>query len=253
MKALIIEDEPYAQAELKRLIKKADPSIKVLECLSSIEDSIEWLKSHDEPDLIFMDIQLSDGLSFSIFEEVEIHSPIIFTTAFDEYAIKAFEQNSIDYLLKPIEPEDLKRALIKYEKVKEKIISKAPTINADVLQELTGPKKYKSRFMIKKGETMRYINIEEIAYLYSSTEITFIVTHDKKKYSIDYTLEELGKLLDPDIYFRVSRKYITAISSVVEVRKHFNSRLKLILKPEPQDEILVSRARVSEFLKWLEK
>jgi two-component system, LytTR family, response regulator LytT len=253
MKALIIEDEPQAQAELKRLLKKADPEIKILTCLGSIEDSVEWLESNEEPDIIFMDIQLSDGISFEIFDKVEIHTPIIFTTAFDEYAIRAFEQNSIDYLLKPIEPEDLLRALTKYKKLHKTVINQAPIITPQILQELTGQKKYKSRFMIKKGETMRYINTSEIAYFYSSSEITFMVTNDKKKYSVDYTLEDLGKMLDPDIYFRVSRKYIAAISSVEEVQKYFNSRLKLILRPDPQDEILVSRARVSEFLKWLEK
>lgn len=253
MKALIIEDEPHAQEELKRLIKKADPSIKILAALGTVEDSIAWFEANDEPDIIFMDIQLSDGLSFDIFETIEIHSPIIFTTAYDEYAIRAFEQNSIDYLLKPIEPQDLNKALKKLEKVQKKMSKKSPAITEELISHLTGKKSYKSRFLIKKGESIRYISINDIAFFYSSSEITFILTKDKLKYAVDYTLDELMEMVDPSLFFRVSRKYIASISSVEEVRKHFNSRMKLLLKPPPPDEILVSRARVPEFLKWLEK
>ena len=200
-----------------------------------------------------MDIQLSDGLSFDIFEKVEIHSPVIFTTAFDEYAIRAFEQNSIDYLLKPVDPDDLKKALTKYEKIKNRILETGSQINSQIIEQLSGKKSYKSRFLIKRGETMRYIPATDIAYLYSSSEITYIVTLDRKKFAIDYTLDEVIRILDPDHFFRVSRKYIASIASVEEVRKHFNSRLKVILKPESPDEILVSRARVSQFLAWMEK
>jgi DNA-binding LytR/AlgR family response regulator len=253
MKALIIEDEPFAQAELGRLLKKVDPSIKVLDCISTVEESIDWFNSNDEPDIIFMDIQLSDGLSFEIFDKIDIHTPIIFTTAFDEYAIKAFEQHSIDYLLKPIEPKDLKKALSKFEKVKGQMKDSSPVLSDQILDQLRGKQSYKSRFLIKKGDSIRYITVDDIAYFYSSSEITFLVTSDKLKYSIDYTLDVLSNMLDPDQYFRVSRKYIAGISAIEEVRKHFNSRLKLMLIPPTPDEILVSRARVSEFLKWLEK
>ena len=253
MKALIIEDEPFAQVELKRLIQKVDKTIEIMGCLSTVEESIDWFKSNHEPNIVFMDVQLSDGLSFDIFDKVEITAPIVFVTAFDEYAIKAFEQNSIDYLLKPVEFEDLKKALKKYDRIRNRYQGISAAVSESLIEQIAGNQSYKSRFLIKRGEIIKYIFTSEIAYFYSSAEITYMITHNKKKYALDYTLDELIKKVDPDLFFRASRKYIASISSIEEVRKHFNSRLKLILNPPSTDDILVSRARVSEFLTWLEK
>lgn len=259
MTALIIEDEIYAQEELKRMLKDSGHNVDVLECIDTVEDSVEWLRSNPKPDLIFLDVQLSDGLSFEIFKEIEVESPIIFTTAFENYALKAFKVNSIDYLLKPIETDKLEASLTKYEKLKKTLAESSNlTLNAnqvDRLIEMTSePKKeYKKRFMVKTGDRIRHISVLDIAYFLSEHDYTYLVAKENKKFILDYSLDELAKVLDPNDFFRLSRKCISNIHSVKMVNKYFNSRLEVILQPPTGDQILISRVRVPEFMKWLEK
>jgi DNA-binding LytR/AlgR family response regulator len=257
MKVLIIEDEPFAQDELKRLLALCDKNIQVWECIDSVEDSIIWLEEPNEPDLIFMDIQLSDGLSFDIFKHTEVKAPVIFTTAYDEYAIQAFKVNSIDYLLKPVEEEALKAALKKYSIIKQKyaISAPAPTyFSADQIEQLIklNKKEYKSRFVTQIGDRIKHIEVEAVAYFYADDDTVYIVTGDKKKYIINYTLDQLDRVLDPKYFFRINRKYIARISAIGDVHKYFNSRLKVTLQPAVDDEILISRVKVPEFLNWMD-
>lgn len=257
MKVLIIEDEPYAQDELKRLLSLCDPSIEVWTCIDSVEDSIIWLEEPNEPDLIFMDIQLSDGLSFDIFKHTEVKAPVIFTTAYDEYAIRAFKVNSIDYLLKPVEEEALKSALKKFAAIRRQFSQPVQAQNffnpaqIEQLLKLNKPE-YKSRFVTTIGDRIKHIGIEQVAYFFADDNTVYLVTGDKKKFIISYTLDQLESLLDPRHFFRINRKYITKITAIGDVNKYFNSRLKVSLVPPVDDEILISRVKVPEFLSWMD-
>lgn len=259
MKVLIIEDEKFAQEELKRFLERIeDYKIEVLDCLESVEDAVEWFESNEEPDLVFMDIQLSDGLSFEIFNQKPITSPVIFTTAFENYAIQAFKVNSIDYLLKPIDEEQLKSAIDKYSAIKNQFSpQKSPALSAVQVEKLLNMSmeavEYKKRFIIKTGDRLRHVSVDDIAYFYSENDYTYLVAKENARFIIDYKLDELVELLDPNEFFRLSRKFITNIHSVKMVNKYFNSRLEVILNPEPKDQILISRVRVPEFLNWLER
>jgi len=257
MKVLIIEDEPFAQKELERLLKSSSYDVEILDYIDSVEESVKWLNANSA-DLIFMDIQLSDGLSFEIFDKVNIETPVIFTTAFDEYAIRAFKVNSIDYLLKPIELDDLKKALSKFEhsfskqekaEVVESYLSKE---QLEKLLSLYRPTNYKSRFIAKLGDNIKHIAVEEIPYFYFEEKVVFLVTQSNDRYIVDYTLDQLETLLDPKSFFRINRKYIASIDSIEKVSKYFNSRLKIRLKPHIDDEILISRAKVKDFINWLD-
>lgn len=259
MKVLIIEDEKFAQEELKRFLQDVDGyNIEVLDCLESIEDAVDWLTSNTKPDLIFMDIQLSDGLSFEIFNQLHLTTPVIFTTAFENYAIRAFKVHSIDYLLKPIDKLDLKKAIDQYHAIKASYSDEtAPALNQNQVEKLLNlsaePVEYKKRFIIKTGDRLRHVSVDDIAFFYSENDYTYLVAKENAKFIIDYKLDELIELLDPNEFFRLSRKYITNIHSIKLVNKYFNSRLEVILQPESKDQILISRVRVPEFLKWLER
>ncbi|WP_420582596.1 LytR/AlgR family response regulator transcription factor [Reichenbachiella sp.] len=259
MKVLIIEDEKFAQEELKRFLERIDDyKIEVLDCLESVEDAVEWFDTNDEPDLAFMDIQLSDGLSFEIFNQKQITCPVIFTTAFENYAIQAFKVNSVDYLLKPIEEKELKVAMDKYSAIKNQFSpQKTPSLNSIQVEKLLNMSmeavEYKKRFIIKTGDRLRHVSVDDIAYFYSENDYTYLVAKENAKFIIDYKLDELVELLDPNEFFRLSRKFITNIHSIKMVNKYFNSRLEVILDPEPKDQILISRVRVPEFLNWLER
>jgi len=258
MKILIIEDEPYAQEELKRLLALCDPSIVIWECIDSVEDSIIWLEEPNEPDLIFMDIQLSDGLSFDIFKHTEVKAPVIFTTAYDEYAIRAFKVNSIDYLLKPVEEEALKSALRKYAAIRKQYsqaIQPQTYFNPAQIEQLLRLNKpeYKSRFVTTIGDRIKHIGVEQVAYFFADDNTVYLVTGDKKKFIINYTLDQLENLLDPRHFFRINRKYIAKITAIGDVNKYFNSRLKVSLVPPVEDEILISRVRVPDFLSWMDE
>ncbi len=253
MNVLIIEDEPLAQQELKRLLQRCQPEAVVVQCLDSVEDSVDWLQRQHKPDLIFMDIRLSDGLSFEIFDQVAVPSPVIFTTAYNEYALQAFKVTSIEYLLKPIEEQALQSALQKFDLLKQHFEVTAPSWNIRQLRQLLQSDKtcYKSRFAVTLGDKIRYVLTEQIAYFFAEDNTVFLVTSDRKKYIIHYTLDQLETLLNPDEFYRISRKYMTHIQAISEVNRYFNSRLKVTLNACDDDEILISRVRVPGFLAWM--
>ncbi len=253
MKVLIIEDEPFAQQELKRLLSVCAPEAEVLDCLDSAEDSVLWLSNNESPDLILLDIQLSDGTSFQIFEQITVSAPIIFITAYNEYALQAFRVNSIDYLLKPIDEPSLRNALQKLTALKQQFSGAPATLSPRQIEQLLQLHKpeYKSRFVTSIGDRIRHINVDQIAYFFAEDNMVYLVTHDRKKYIIDYTLDQLDNLLNPKDFFRITRRYLVHISSVGDVIRYFNSRLKVGLQPPVDDEILISRVRVPRFLEWM--
>jgi len=249
MNILIIEDEKPAANRLKQLLKELIPEARLNGHLDSIESAVDWLVANPFPDLIFCDIQLADGHSFDIFDRVKVSSPIIFVTAFDQFAIKAFKLNSVDYLLKPIDPEDLKRAVEKF-----KSQYQTPQIDISLLKSLIQPaqKNYKSRFMVKWGETIQSIDITEISFFYSHEKMVFLQTKARRKYVIDYTLDQLEELLDPQRFFRLNRKYIAEVGAIAGIFTYSNSRLKIKLAGSEDNDILVSREKVGEFKGWLD-
>ena len=252
---LIVEDEPHAQKELKRLFNNSGHDINVMECIDNVEDAISWLNNNLEPDIMFFDIQLSDGLSFEIFEHINTSVPVIFTTAFDEYAIQAFKVNSIDYLLKPIKQNELVAALDKFNSLKLSGPKPETGISIEQIQKLLEINKpeYKSRFITRIGDQIIQIGINNIAYFKAEDNEVLIITNNNKKYIIDYSLDQLGAILDPKTFFRANRSYYINISSIKKISKYFNSRIHLKLEPVTKDGILISRVRVPDFLKWIDK
>jgi DNA-binding LytR/AlgR family response regulator len=253
MTILVIEDEPNASDLLVRLIKKIKPTAICLDGFDSVKRSIKWLSDNPQPDLIFMDIQLADGLSFLIFEHVEIKCPVIFTTAYDEYALRAFKVNSIDYILKPVDEASLQLAFDKYFHL---IQIGAPTENSmehihAALHLLT--KKYKERFVIKTGDHLKSIATSDILFFFSLEKTTFAQTNDGRKHILDFTLEQLESNLAPESFFRINRKYFIHISSILEMTSFTNSRLKIKLKNSDDKDIVVARERVQEFKNWLDR
>ena len=250
MTTIIIEDEKPAARLLQRKLNKLNIEVGVL--LHSVEESITWFTQNEHPDLIFLDIQLSDGLSFEIFEKIEIKSAIIFTTAYDEYALKAFKLNSIDYLLKPIDEEELEIAITKY---KERVPSKEKLqIDFEEIKKmLTNPfeKNYKKRFTVKIGQHIKVIAIEEIECFFSENKGTYIHTLDNRNYLIESTLETLEQELDAKNFFRISRKFILPLDSIKEIVLYSNSRLKIVLPTYKDDDVIVSREKVSDFKNWI--
>ncbi len=249
MKVLIIEDEALSAKRLESMILKYDNEIEILAKLESIEDSIEWFANNPEPDLIFLDIHLDDGLSFTIFENCKISAPIIFTTAFDEYAIKAFKLNSIDYLLKPIVQDELNKAFDKFKSITE-------PKNLDfqsLVQMLSGEKKhYKERFSVAVGQSIKTYHIDDIAYFISETGFTLFITNDKHKYPIDMSLDELSEVLDPKYFFRVNRQFLVKLKAIKNINIFPKSRLKLDLIPPCEKEVYVSIDKVTKFKSWLD-
>lgn len=249
MKALIIEDEIPAQFQLERLIQQTYPNIHVVKKIESVNGAIEWLRNN-QPDIIFMDVELSDGQCFEIFRHVVISAPVIITTAYNNYAVKAFKINSIDYLLKPIDKTEFISAVEKSIKLIEK-----PLPDYSKLEELFSkalPKEFKKRFTVRLGDKIIILNINEIAYFYSEEKATFITTTEGKRYISDLTLDALEELLNPSIFFRLTRGCIANIDSIKTVSRYFNSRLKVTLAPALDQEILVSRIRIPQFMSWLE-
>lgn len=248
MKILILEDEPAAARQLNRLILQLEPNAFIETILDSVESALIWLGTNPQPDLIISDIQLADGLSFEIFEQIQLTCPIIFTTAYDEYAIRAFQVNSIDYLLKPIEPTALQKALSKYKNSQQLDLNQF-----NILLENFNPyaKKYKSRFLIKKGQQFLSIPKEQIFYFLSEDKVTFLVT-EKRRYIIHKTLDELEQQLDPSLFFRLNRRVIASIQSIKTIHKYFNGKLLVKIIPIVKDEILISREKASYFKLWLD-
>ncbi|GAA4239160.1 LytTR family DNA-binding domain-containing protein [Postechiella marina] len=251
MNALIIEDEKPSARRLQRMLKKLDLNAETM--LHSVEESLEWFQNNEHPDLIFLDIQLSDGLSFEIFETIEIKSAIIFTTAYDEYALQAFKLNSIDYLLKPIDEDDLEIAVKKY---KERVPQKqAVTLDFnDIKKLLVNPidRVYKKRFSVKVGQHLKLINIDDIECFYSENKGTYLFTNEGRNYLLDTTLEHLEKELEPRTFFRINRKFFVNINAIKDMVSYTNSRLQIKLKTYTDKDVIVARERVKDFKTWLE-
>lgn len=250
MKVLIIEDEQPAVHKLVRLLQEADKQIEVLGVLGSIEQTINWLTSHPAPELIFMDIQLEDGISFEIFETYRVQTPVIFTTAYDEYALKAFKVNSVDYLLKPIAPDALKTALEKFNTFHRQPINYSRL--ESIISQLQP--KTKERFLVKVGEHYRSIPTSSIDCFFILERSIFIQTDTGKHYAIDHSLDKIEQLVDPVLFFRVNRNFIVNYTAIRDIITYSSSRLKIILNNQTEkDEILVSRERVTEFKEWMDR
>lgn len=250
MKIVIIEDEKPAARLLQRKISSLGWETAAM--LHSVEESVAWFSSHEHPDLIFLDIQLSDGLSFEIFEQTEIKSAIIFTTAFDEYALRAFKLNSIDYLLKPIDEEELKTAVQKFE-ARNTTINPAIADLSSIKSMLLNPtaRVFRRRFTIKIGQQLKIVNVEDVELFYSENKGTYLHTVDNRDYLLDCTLEQLEAELNPEDFFRASRKFIVPMKAIKEIVVYSNSRLKLLFQTYRADEVIVSRERVADFRSWL--
>jgi len=251
MKVIIIEDEKPSARRLQRMLNALHVEAETM--LHSVEESIAWFQNNEHPDLIFLDIQLSDGLSFEIFEAIEIKSAIIFTTAYDEYALQAFKLNSIDYLLKPIDDDDLEKAVLKY---KERTPNKqSVTLNFDDIKKLlVNPidREYKKRFSIKVGQHLKLINIDDIECFYSENKGTYLYTNEGRNYLLDTTLEQLENELEPQTFFRINRKFFVNINAIKDMISYTNSRLQIKLNTYNELEVIVARERVKEFKKWLD-
>jgi len=254
MQILIVEDEELAVKKLQKTLLAVNETARVTGVTDSIKSTVEWLQENPAPDLILMDIELADGQSFEIFNLTEVKSPVIFTTSYDEYALKAFKVNSVDYLLKPIQKEELQAALNKFQKIKG---NGSNDINMDVLikelQQKLQPKEYRKRFLVKHGQKLVSVEIDEIAYFYSDGRLNFFKTYDNRKFVVDYTMDELEDMLEPVKYFRISRSFYVAANCIDKIDDYFGNRLILQLKPAVDKEALVSREKVTEFKKWMGK
>ncbi|GAB5524733.1 MAG: LytTR family DNA-binding domain-containing protein [Roseivirga sp.] len=254
MKVLIVEDEAMAARRLTSVLEQLEPGIEILAKLDSVKRVVKWLSENDAPELIFFDIQLADGISFEVFEQTKVKSPVIFTTAFDEYAIQAFKVNSIDYLLKPIDPQELESALAKF---KERTVPTPaqPAFDMGMIQKAMEmmTRQYKERFVVKIGEHIHTIPTADAAYFYSQEKATFLQTLEKNRFIIDYTLEQLEQMVDPEKFFRINRKYLISLEAVKDIVTYSNSRLRLILKHSDEMDAIVSRDKVQAFKKWLDR
>lgn len=260
MKVLIIEDEELAVKKLQKTLASVDSTAEVVGVADSIRSSVSWLQTNPSPDLILMDIELADGQSFEIFDKVDVKSTVIFTTSYDEYALKAFKVNSIDYLLKPIQKEDLHAALEKLKGLKSLYGNNnapAPSLNVDnlvkELQQKLQPKEYRKRFLVKHAQKLVSVDVEEIAYFYSDGRLNFFKTTDNRKFVVEYTMDDLEDMLDPNQFFRISRAFYVAVNSIDQIHDYFGNRLLLNLKPAVDKEAIVSREKVTDFKKWMGK
>ncbi|MBR5146494.1 MAG: response regulator transcription factor [Bacteroidales bacterium] len=251
MKAVIIEDEKIAAELLKNLICQLDENIEVVTVLQTVEDSVEWLNSNQHPDILFVDIHLADGSSFSIFEKTEVKCPIVFTTAYDEYALKAFEVNSIDYLLKPINKDDLQRALNKYKNLKgEKHEVNYKTLISRFLTEAENVNNYKEHFLVPERDKLVPLAAKDIAYVYIDLKLIKAVTFSGKVYYLNQNLDEMMNQLNPKMFFRANRQYIVSHEAIKDVSIWFGNKISLNLTIPTEEKIIVSKARVSDFKNW---
>ena len=254
MNVIIVEDEIPAAEKLERYLQKYSSEMQVLARLQTVKDTVHWLREHqDKLDLIFMDIQLSDGLSFQVFQQVAVRKPVIFMTAYNEFALDAFKVNTIDYLLKPITFTDLTTSLNKLLSLREQFMLKNEGV-IKMQEALTNEtfRSYKSRFMVKLGEHIRSITVDQISLFYAEGRDVYLVTSQAKKFIIDYTLESLEDILDPTLFFRLNRTFILNINAIKDVFVHSNSRLKIILHTDLGKEIIVSREKVNDFKEWFD-
>lgn len=276
MQVFIVEDEPLAIKKLVRLLEEVAFDVKVVGTAGSIRASVEWLEANPAPDLIFLDIELSDGQSFEIFQRTRVKSPVIFVTSYDEFALQAFKVNSVDYLLKPVQKEDLANAIAKYRDLKSQYSRDISPITASIeslllslvgggaepvaavgdgpaFAKATAGKEYRTRFLVKHLQKYVTVDVADIAYFWSEGRINFFKTRAGQKHLVEYTMEEIESMLDPKDWFRVSRQFIVSVPSVAEIHPYFNNRLILHLSPKEPEEVTVSRERVSDFKVWLGK
>ena len=249
MKVIIIEDEKPAAEKLLKAIQKADPAIEVCAVLNNVKDSVAWLQQNPMPDLLFVDIELSDGLSFKIFETVSINSPVIFCTAFDEYWQEAFEHNSIDYLLKPVKQEKLETALHKYDKLKQHFASGFQQLLQ--WQQQPAGNGYKKRFLVKRGTDYVSVKTEDIAYFYAAYKLVCMVDNKNQKFILDQSLADLEKQLDPAQFYRVNRKYLIQLNAIKKIKTYPKSKLQLEVEPVVNEAIIISQENVSAFKEWM--
>lgn len=254
-KTIIVEDEVHSAQMLESMIKELRPDWQILRTFDSIVDTVEWLEKNEHPNLIFLDIQLSDGISFSIFDKVKVKSPIIFTTAYDEYAVRAFKLNSIDYILKPIKQPLLLAAIEKLENVVDLIESGNP-VQLDYSSILKGIKEgevnYRKRFLVSKRDAYFTIPVEEVAYIYFESKLTYVVTFDKKEFNINFTLDKLEEELDSAIFMRANRQTIVNIKAIHSLENYFSGKLVVKLLPQFDEKFVISRAKASVFKEWLD-
>ncbi len=253
IRTIIIEDEYRAADRLERLVLSLDEQITILDKLDSVETAVEWFTTNPHPDLLFLDIQLADGLSFEIFDQVKVNSFVIFTTAYDEYAIRAFELNSIDYLLKPVDIEKLNKSLQKFKCFAT--TNTTPNVKMDDLMRLlsAGGKSHKKRFVVNVGTRIKAIETTNVAWFISAEKNTFLVAKDGHRYSIDFSLDRIEELVSPDVFFRINRQYIVGFEAIQNISVHSKSRIKLDLYPAPDEMVMVSTNRSPKFREWLDK
>jgi len=247
MKILIVEDEAAAARRLKKMILEIQPDVEIINEMDSVESTVNWFNKNPSPDLVFMDIQLADGTCFDIFKQVEVTAPVIFVTAYDEYAIRAFDVNAIAYLLKPVKSDDLGNAIKKLVRFK----SKAAPDYQKLIESIHVPGEFQKRLLIKIGQSIRAVEIADIAYFYTQDKIVTLVTFENRKYPTDYTLDELEKVLNPDQFFRINRQFIINNKSIREMYVISKSRVKVILHPPCEMDTAVSAERSATFKKWL--
>ncbi|TGE23692.1 response regulator transcription factor [Hymenobacter aquaticus] len=251
MTVLLLEDEYPAAERLQRLLLQAAPEAQVAAVLDTVAGAVSWLTEHPAPDLIISDIQLADGLSLDVFDQLIVRSPVIFATAYDAYALRAFKANSVDYLLKPIKLAELQAALLK---LREWRVPTAPARQLESLRDsLPRPERqYKTRFLVRSGEQLLPLPVGAVAWFQSRHEVTTLVATDGRRYVVDYTLEQLESLLEPGQFFRLNRQFIAHLQAVQRLHPHFNGKLKLDLTPAPAEEVMVSKEKAPAFKSWLE-
>jgi len=249
MKALIIEDEQATALRLKKLLNEIDPDIEVLEILDSIETGVTWFRENTAPDLIFQDIQLADGSSFEIFNQVEVKTPVIFITAYDQYALQAFRVNSIDYILKPVKKQDLVEAIEKFKNIYSK--KNGTEVDYAALAKIISKESYQKRFVVRYGQKIKAVNIEDIAYFFTTGGNIFFKTFDDSQYPLDISLDNLEPLLDPLNFYRINRQFIISYNAIKEMYTYSKSRVKIILDPPCEQDTIASTDRSGSFKKWL--
>lgn len=259
MRAYIIEDEPLGLNRLIKLLEEVDPKLQVIGHAETVKSAVWWLQNNAQPELIFMDIELADGQCFDIFKQVKIQAPVIFTTSYDEYALHAFKVNSLDYLLKPVRKEDLIRSLEKYAHLQshfgqQTLSVQLESLMADLQQRGRQPAPYRNRFLVKQGQRLLSIETQDIAWFTADGKIVLLMTWNGQRYLVDYTLDQLEKLLDPHLYYRANRSFIVHIKSISTIHPYFNGKLKLSIQPVPEEaEVVVSKEKSSHFKSWLGK
>ena len=253
MKVVIVEDEHLSARRLAALVQRWDPSVEILAELPSVAASIEWFSAHPQPDLVFMDIHLEDGTSFSIFDALNLDVPVIFTTAYDEYMVKAFKVNSVDYLMKPVRYEELSEALDKFRRLHRQPGASDTPAGLEALLRTLQPKEpeYRKRFLIAAGSRLLTVDIAEVRYFYSAEKLTFLVTAANQRYPIDFSLDKLAPQLDPARFYRISRGMTVSVDAIRQIHQYAKGRIRLDLDPAPKEEVFVSLDRSTDFKEWL--